>query len=101
MAWSAKPSSRVRLPEGPRERAGEDMLTPVSSLLGGALIGVSASLLYLLHGRIAGISGILGGALRGPRNDDGSRDGDSRDGDSRDGSSRDGSSRDGSSRCDE
>lgn len=40
--------------------------TPWSALLGGALIGVSASLLMLFNGRIAGISGIIGGLL-GPR----------------------------------
>jgi uncharacterized membrane protein YedE/YeeE len=33
--------------------------TPVSALLGGALIGLAATLLYALLGRIAGISGIL------------------------------------------
>ena len=32
-------------------------------LLGGALIGLSASLLLLTHGKIAGISGIYGGLL--------------------------------------
>lgn len=37
--------------------------TPVSALLGGALIGLSAALLMLLTGRIAGISGIFGGCL--------------------------------------
>ncbi len=37
--------------------------TPVSSLLGGALIGLAASILLLFNGRVAGISGILGGAL--------------------------------------
>lgn len=35
--------------------------TPFSALLGGALIGLSASLLLLTHGKIAGISGLLGG----------------------------------------
>jgi len=35
----------------------------VAALLGGALVGLSASLLLLLQGRIAGISGILGGLL--------------------------------------
>ena len=35
----------------------------IAALLGGALIGLSASLLLLLQGRIAGISGILGGLL--------------------------------------
>jgi uncharacterized membrane protein YedE/YeeE len=33
------------------------------SLLGGALIGLAATLLMLLHGRIAGATGILAGAL--------------------------------------
>lgn len=37
--------------------------TPVASLLGGMLIGLSASLLLLCDGKIAGISGILGGIL--------------------------------------
>jgi uncharacterized membrane protein YedE/YeeE len=37
--------------------------SPVSAALGGALIGVSASLLLLAEGRIAGVSGILGGLL--------------------------------------
>lgn len=35
--------------------------TPVASLIGGILIGLSASMMILLNGRIAGISGILGG----------------------------------------
>ena len=34
--------------------------TPLSSTIGGALIGVSAVMLMLFNGRIAGISGILG-----------------------------------------
>ena len=38
--------------------------TPWSSLAGGVLIGVAAALFLLLNGRIAGISGILGGLLR-------------------------------------
>ena len=37
--------------------------TPYPALAGGALIGLSASLLMLLNGRIAGISGIIGRAL--------------------------------------
>lgn len=40
------------------------MFTPVSSLLGGILIGLSAAALLIGHGRIAGISSILDGALR-------------------------------------
>jgi len=35
--------------------------TPFSSALGGALIGLSASALLLIQGRVAGISGIIGG----------------------------------------
>jgi len=37
--------------------------TPLSAFLGGALIGLSAALLLLLKGRIAGISGIAGGII--------------------------------------
>jgi uncharacterized membrane protein YedE/YeeE len=37
--------------------------TPVSGLIGGLLIGASASMLVLLNGRVAGVSGILGGTL--------------------------------------
>jgi uncharacterized membrane protein YedE/YeeE len=37
--------------------------TPISAVIGGGLIGLSAVLLMLLTGRIAGISGILGGLL--------------------------------------
>jgi uncharacterized membrane protein YedE/YeeE len=43
--------------------------TPVASLVGGMLIGLSASLLLLCDGKIAGISGILGGILSPARND--------------------------------
>lgn len=43
--------------------------TPWASLGGGVLIGASAALLVLLNGRIAGISGILGGLLRPMRGD--------------------------------
>jgi hypothetical protein len=38
--------------------------TPISALIGGALIGAAASLLLLTHGKVAGISGIYGGVLR-------------------------------------
>ena len=37
--------------------------TPFSAIMGGALIGFSASLLWIANGRIAGISGIVGGVL--------------------------------------
>jgi uncharacterized membrane protein YedE/YeeE len=39
-------------------------LTPLSGIVGGALIGLAASMLMLLTGRIAGISGIFGGLLQ-------------------------------------
>jgi uncharacterized membrane protein YedE/YeeE len=38
--------------------------TPASALLGGVLIGTAATLLLLLNGRIAGVSGIAGGLLK-------------------------------------
>lgn len=37
--------------------------TPYTSLAGGVLIGLAAAMFVLLNGRIAGISGILGGLL--------------------------------------
>ena len=43
--------------------------TPWTSLAGGLLIGLAASMLLLFSGRIAGISGIVGGLLR-PRKGD-------------------------------
>lgn len=41
----------------------------LAPILGGTLIGLSASLLMLLNGRIAGISGIVGGLLRPVKGD--------------------------------
>jgi uncharacterized membrane protein YedE/YeeE len=43
--------------------------TPLASLLGGALIGLAAVLLMAVHGRIAGMTGILSGLLV-PQQDD-------------------------------
>jgi uncharacterized protein len=43
--------------------------TPVSAAIGGGLIGLSAALLMLLTGRVAGISGIFGGCLGFGMND--------------------------------
>jgi hypothetical protein len=43
--------------------------TPWASLAGGVLIGLSAALFLLFNGRIAGISGILGGLLEWPKGD--------------------------------
>jgi len=37
--------------------------TPVSGLVGGLLIGLAVTFIVLLNGRIAGISGIVGGLL--------------------------------------
>lgn len=47
--------------------------TPGASLAGGILIGMAAALLILLNGRIAGISGIVGGLLKPSRGDVGWR----------------------------
>lgn len=47
--------------------------TPWTSLAGGVLIGLAAALFVLLNGRIAGISGVLGGLLRPVRGDMGWR----------------------------
>jgi uncharacterized membrane protein YedE/YeeE len=47
--------------------------TPWSTLAGGALIGLAAVALALLAGRIAGVSGIVGGLLRPTRGDVGWR----------------------------
>jgi uncharacterized membrane protein YedE/YeeE len=38
--------------------------TPWSAAIGGAVIGLAAALLVLVNGRVAGISGIVGGMLR-------------------------------------
>jgi uncharacterized membrane protein YedE/YeeE len=47
--------------------------TPVSAAIGGALIGLAATLLMLLTGRIAGISGIFAGCLGSSLDDKGWR----------------------------
>jgi uncharacterized membrane protein YedE/YeeE len=43
--------------------------TPYSALFGGILIGLSASAMLLLDGKVAGISGILAGVLKPVRGD--------------------------------
>jgi uncharacterized membrane protein YedE/YeeE len=43
--------------------------TPATALAGGILIGVAAAALVLFNGRIAGISGIVGGLMQ-PRSGD-------------------------------
>ncbi|MGH1572326.1 YeeE/YedE family protein [Methylobacterium oryzae CBMB20] len=50
-----------------------DGFTPLSATVGGAMIGTSAALFLLLNGRIAGISGILGGLLAPPSRETGWR----------------------------
>ena len=50
-----------------------NQFTPWSALAGGVLIGIAAAILLLLGGRIAGISGIVGGLLRPARGDIGWR----------------------------
>ena len=40
-----------------------DNFTPLSASVGGALIGLSAVMLMLFHGKIAGISGVLSGTV--------------------------------------
>jgi uncharacterized membrane protein YedE/YeeE len=37
--------------------------TPLSAVIGGALIGLSAVILWVMDGRVAGISGIVGGLV--------------------------------------
>ena len=43
--------------------------TPWSALAGGVLIGLAAAMFLLLNGRVAGISGIVGGLFRPARGD--------------------------------
>lgn len=43
--------------------------TPWAALAGGVLIGIAAAMFVLLNGRIAGISGVLGGLLRPEKGD--------------------------------
>jgi len=45
--------------------------TPLSALVGGALIGLASAIFVLGLGRVAGISGIVGGLLRRPGEDTG------------------------------
>lgn len=46
-----------------------DNFTPGSGFVGGALIGLAAALFVLVNGKVAGISGILGGTLSAARDD--------------------------------
>ncbi|WP_210485744.1 YeeE/YedE family protein [Microvirga antarctica] len=46
-----------------------EAFTPVSAVTGGIMIGAAAALLLLLIGRVAGISGIVGGLIPPRRKD--------------------------------
>jgi uncharacterized membrane protein YedE/YeeE len=46
-----------------------NQFTPWSALVGGAMIGLAAALLILFNGRIAGISGIVGGMFTRAKGD--------------------------------
>lgn len=46
-----------------------NVFTPWSALAGGVLIGIAAAMFLLLNGRIAGISGIIGGLLHPAKGD--------------------------------
>ena len=50
-----------------------NVFTPWSALIGGMLIGLAVAMFALLNGRIAGISGVLGGLFRSTRGDIGWR----------------------------
>lgn len=45
------------------------LFTPWPALAGGLLIGLATAMMLLLNGRIAGVSGIVGGLLTGARSD--------------------------------
>jgi len=47
--------------------------TPLSALIGGALIGFAAAILWVSDGRVAGISGIVGGLVNPAEGDAGWR----------------------------
>jgi len=50
-----------------------NVFTPWSALIGGMLIGLAAAMFALLNGRVAGISGVLGGLFKPTRGDIGWR----------------------------
>jgi uncharacterized protein len=64
------PSGRkLVLPEGVDVTIDWNAFTPWSSLAGGVLIGIAAGTFALLNGRIAGVSGVLGGLLKPTKGD--------------------------------
>ena len=50
-----------------------NVFTPWTALIGGMLIGLAAAMFALLNGRVAGISGVLGGLFNPTRGDIGWR----------------------------
>jgi len=56
-------------PDGSEFDAMTNLAPFLPALMGGALIGLAASLLLLANGKVAGISGILGNLLRAPNGD--------------------------------
>ena len=50
-----------------------NVFTPWTALIGGMLIGLAAAMFALLNGRVAGISGVLGGLFKPMRGDIGWR----------------------------
>ena len=44
-------------------------VNPLMALIGGMLIGIAASMLLLFNGKVAGISGILGGLINPKKHD--------------------------------
>jgi uncharacterized membrane protein YedE/YeeE len=57
------------LPEEKKMSINWQDFTPWSALAGGLLIGIAAALFALFNGRIAGISGVLGGLLNPAQGD--------------------------------
>lgn len=57
----------------PEMKSPMSVFTPVSSLIGGALIGGAAAWFLIMNGRIAGISGVLGEMLQPSRSEVGWR----------------------------
>jgi uncharacterized membrane protein YedE/YeeE len=72
MALSATPAA-TPFPTGASMTLDWSHFTPAAALAGGILIGLATALLLLANGRVAGISGILGGLLRPARGDTGWR----------------------------
>jgi uncharacterized membrane protein YedE/YeeE len=58
------PTAEGQTPIARKEGNPVSDFTPVSAFIGGALIGGSAAFFLVVNGRIAGISGVLGGLLQ-------------------------------------